>query len=199
MSPRRLWDDALPVQDKTPFDFFMLLFPTQEVGRILEASAIAWPDGCRPMDRHEFFKVIGLLLAMAVNPLPNRREHWEVITSDGLYPGPNFGGRFNMSRRRFKDCQRYLRLDLDTPSQSDSEYLWAPIRLFLEAFNASMQAKVISGHKAVCGRVGVQLAWARRQTRRRHASCHKDSTKTAGRCLVDEECCRWRKRHHAPP
>ena len=50
----------------------------------------------------------------------------------------------------------------------------------------------------MCGWVDVQLAWVRRRTRRRHASCHKDSTKTAGRWLPRAASCSalnsWKER-----
>ena len=144
-SPRLLWDDNLPVQEKTPFIFFLLMFPVAEVGRIIEASATAWPDGCRPMDRYEFYKVVGLLLAMTVHPLQNRRDYWE--EEDGLFPASNFGGRFGMSRKRFEDILRYLRLDYSRGDGADEADPWLPIRHFISAFNANMEARVVPGYK----------------------------------------------------
>ena len=142
---RLMWHDSLPVTTKTEFDFFMLMFPTQCLGRILSATEAAWPAGSRTMDKFEFFKTIGLMLAMTVHVLPARRMYWE--TEDGLFPAAAFGVRYGMSRRRFEDILHYLRLDDKNLSAATPTDQWFPIRGFVDSFNRNMETNFHAGEK----------------------------------------------------
>jgi len=142
---RLMWHDSLPVFTKSEFDFFMLMFPTQHLGRIVAATEAVWPAGSRTMDKHEFFKAIGLMLAITVHVLPARRMYWE--TEDGLFPAPAFGARYGMSRRRFEDILHYLRLDDQNLSASIPGDQWFAIRGFVTAFNLNMETNFHPGTK----------------------------------------------------
>ena len=142
---RLLWHDSLPVIDKKELDFFLLMFPTACIGRILDASKVAWPADSRPTDRYKLFKVIGLMFAMTTHVLPSRRMYWE--TEDDLFPAPAFGSRYGMSRCRFEDILRYLSLDDESLSSCIPGDQWFAIRSFVEAFNQNMETNVCPGKK----------------------------------------------------
>ncbi|CAG4997472.1 unnamed protein product [Parnassius apollo] len=70
-------------------------------------------------DKELFF--FGILYAMTLQELPDRRFYWNTI-SDGIFPPENFGQRFVMSRQRFEIILVALRFtqpsDLDDSDKS---------------------------------------------------------------------------------
>ena len=88
------------------------------------------------------------MYAMTVHPMPNRRMYWEVHDEDDLFPPLTFGSRFGMSRHRFEDILRYLRLDDQSfaPGGATPDS-WLFVRRFVDAFNNNMSSVVFPGQK----------------------------------------------------
>jgi len=97
-----------------PFDYFRLLFPFPALKGIRDATANNWPEagaGVAPT-RGETLKAIGIQLAMALDPIRgSRKDYWATTADpDDLTLPRNYGKRFGISRDRFRDIFRYLRL-----------------------------------------------------------------------------------------
>lgn len=63
---------------------------------------------------HLLFKMIGLIEAMALNPLKSRREYWKTYEDDPrvhLLPPMDFKGRFDISLSQFEHLWKQTRND----------------------------------------------------------------------------------------
>ena len=101
-----LWSDSADVKDKTIMDFFWISFPSQMINNIIKWSAEAMPTKKNAMTEVDFKKLPGVLLALTRTS--NRRQDlWSI--NDFIFPAPNFGTRFGISRNRFYDMLHYLR------------------------------------------------------------------------------------------
>jgi hypothetical protein len=135
---RLLWGNHLEEQDRSVVDYFSLSFPLQMLSDILQWSASVTPPGRKPMDRCEFFQLLGCLYAKTrLNS--GRRSLWGT-KDDGLFPAAKFGSRFNLSQHRFDECLRYLRVsDPELAMEGDR---WGPVRGFVAGFNQRRQKTI---------------------------------------------------------
>ena len=129
---RLKWSNDLPIENRTPVDYFLLLFPVAATANFMEFTNAELKDANqRTLTKHEFFKFFGLLYAMTIVDYPTRRDYWGNSTSKDLFPKPDFG-KFGMGLNRFENILRYLRCA--PPGSPDR---WCHIRAFVDAFNAN--------------------------------------------------------------
>jgi hypothetical protein len=130
--------------DYTIFDCFRLFFPEQYLNTIIDLTNVnIRADVLRSggdTNRGEFFKYIGIRLAMALDPIGRSYEdYWQ--TSDAADEGAkttqlprNYGNRFKMSKNRFKCIERNLQFG----QRIDGDKWWR-VRGLVEAFNNRVQ------------------------------------------------------------
>ena len=92
-------------RSKLPLFYFCLLFPIHLTDRIVDASNHGVPDGKKLFDAKIIFQFFGVVLAMTLQRLPNKRDYWAPTDASSLFPSPNFA-RF-MSRSHFDHFHRY--------------------------------------------------------------------------------------------
>jgi hypothetical protein len=84
------------------------------------ADWLSRPVGEHPPDLSEIILFIGIILAMALDPiLGPRSDYWKVEYDDeNDFSAPrSYGKRYGMSRERFENIARYLRLASYTDKQ----------------------------------------------------------------------------------
>ena len=84
---------------------------------------------------HELLRFFGLMFAMTLHDYGRRSNYWAFDSDecDHIFPAPAFGARFGMSRDRFENLLRYLRLSPQPAADDDDP--WWPIRGFIDAIN----------------------------------------------------------------
>lgn len=101
-----------------PSEYVYLLLP--DLDEAVEATRANWPVGEHPPDLSEIILFIGIILAMALDPiLGPRSDYWKVEYDDeNDFSAPrSYGKRYGMSRERFENIARYLRLASYTDKQ----------------------------------------------------------------------------------
>ena len=127
------WRDDLPVENRTPADFFWL--PTSAFEGFMQLTNIELEkQRQRQSSKQEFFTCIGLLFAMCVVDYGDRRSYWSGGNSTGIFPKPNFG-KYGVGINRFETILRCLRC---APRTHDDK--WADIRAVVNAFNSNRVA-----------------------------------------------------------
>lgn len=112
--------------------FFRSMFPLESLQRILEATNKQLGEGAA-LDEQEFWRFLGLLLAMTVAPRGKREDFWDATSEDAeLFPPSLFSSI--MSHHRFEEILSSLRLDMYDEAALATEP-WIPIRKFLEDIN----------------------------------------------------------------
>jgi hypothetical protein len=140
-----LWPDGRGGDVRSPLDYWRMMFPQASVERILAGTNAALPTGKPALTEQELWRFLALLLAMAVYDLGPYRSYWQE-TQD--HPGEPFvanplWGRF-MTRNRFEDLLRFLRLDTYTAGELQDDK-WRPVRAFVNDFNAARARHVHPG------------------------------------------------------
>ena len=99
-----------------------------------------------PMTQGEFFRYLGIRLAMSLNPIVGGyRQHWKTsMPKDSVLLAGNYFERFEMSMTRFESITSALRLSSLSNNENISDR-WYPIRSFLDAFNDTRKANVTPG------------------------------------------------------
>ena len=122
-----LWSDSADVKDKTIMDFFWISFPSQMINNI-KWSAEAMPTKKKAMTEVEFKKLLVVLLVLT-RTSNCRQDLWSI--NDFMFPAPNFGTRFGISRNCFYEMLCYLRFC------PESEYIdkWLPVRRLIKSCN----------------------------------------------------------------
>jgi hypothetical protein len=121
-----------------PLFYFLLMFPLAYVDSIVSFTNSSMRDNQRSMDSKSLFIVLGLLLAMTLQRLPNKRDYWQKSESE-LFPSPDFG-RF-MHYSHFSHFLRHLVFG-DGNSSIDP---WAKVRGFLDAINLRNRQVITPG------------------------------------------------------
>lgn len=83
------------------------------------------------LNAHLFFKMFGLIEAMALNPRNSRRDYWLDYPDDvteHLYAPLQFKKRFNITESQFEH-------HLSFGQNKDNTDPWWPVRDFVTAFN----------------------------------------------------------------
>ena len=146
------------------FLYFLCLFPG--IGEIQRAED--WGGEDAAPGNSEIVKFLGIMLAMALDPIRgSRKDHWTTSSDDNdIFHARNYGERFKMSRERFEKIVHYLRLDVYDPSKiaitvcsmlslilfiniTFRQDPWAPIRSFVEAFKENRHTTVVPG-RTIC-------------------------------------------------
>ena len=90
---------------KKEVDYFYQFYPVRGIGKTLEYTYVNMlTHSYIPLTKGEFFKYLGLRLAMACEPKRGAIPvHWDEGLKPGtIYSGASFGERFGMSRHRFE-------------------------------------------------------------------------------------------------
>ena len=99
--------------DKTPLNYFLLMYPPDVCGRTVAATnAYALTQGVDLLfTTNEYYKFIGIKLAYAIHPIPGgiyKGGFGTINDENGVFLAGNYGARFGMSRNRMKKIHRYL-------------------------------------------------------------------------------------------
>ena len=98
-------------RNKERSGLFLSIYPVRGIGKTLEYTNVNMlTHSYIPLTKGEFFKYLGLRLAMACEP---KRGAIPVYWDEGLQPGTiysgaSFGERFGMSRHRFENITQCL-------------------------------------------------------------------------------------------
>ncbi|KAF4044572.1 Transposase IS4 [Phytophthora infestans] len=121
---------------------FYLMYPMETLNKMLQyTNANLAVSKYRAIDEGDWFRWIGIRLAMAIEPRRGpTRVYWESEAKDGFVNIPaNFGERFRMSRHAFENII-YTFAFADNISSDDP---WWSIRPFIDEYNAQ-RAKCVS-------------------------------------------------------
>ena len=109
------WPQVLENCEKTPFDYFQLLFPMQKIKDIVNFTnkQLEVMDIVTEMTTGEFLKYLGVRLAMSLSSnVGGYREHWRTTELDNsVRIAENYSKRFGMSLRRFETITSALRFE----------------------------------------------------------------------------------------
>jgi len=133
-----------------PFQYLLCLFP--HLQDIETATELNWPEGDIAPKLSELIKFFGIMLAMALDPIRgSRSDYWnrDNTGKNTVYSARNYGEKFGMTRERFEQIVKHLRLDTYDEERTVSEDAWKPIRSFVRAFNENRRNTVIPG-KMIC-------------------------------------------------
>lgn len=133
---------AADIANYKELNYWKLFFPTEKVGWILECINENLRDHRKAVTIKELYKVFGLLYAMTINTLPNRRDYWSTVEG-GIFRAPNFG-RFGMGVHRFEEILGALSFHKPTETDNDK---WLPIRCFVNMLNEKWYSVIRPGYK----------------------------------------------------
>ena len=83
-----LWGNDVDEMRRTPFDYWMLSFPSHMLTDISNWTSDRLPEGCEKVNEGEILAVFGALYSLT-RTSEGRRDLWS--TEDGLFPAPRFG------------------------------------------------------------------------------------------------------------
>jgi hypothetical protein len=133
------------VDQRTPWDYFQLMFPMQFSQDIIDATRANGVDG---FDSFEFFQMLGILLAQGCTPQRSMRDWWGQNSDDRfLQPRVRELG-FTLSRDRFEKIVSQLRFGHYGADEIKADP-WAPVSQLVQAFNQRRAQVVIPG-KFLC-------------------------------------------------
>ena len=130
-------------QERTPFDYWLFLMPDM-LAEIVKWTNVALPERARRATKHEVVKFFGIQYCMTLYPSRQRKNYWSTADTD-LFPAPNFGSRFGMSRTRFAELVKYLRMHDPALDDEDDPDPWRQVRTFVDEFNKNRAERVIPG------------------------------------------------------
>lgn len=136
---------------KTPLQYFLLMFPMQQINLILECTNTQmriWRRGS-PVTKGELFCYIGLRLTIALHPRSSDEGldfYWNTEVDPELVFSPifDFGNNCGMSKSRFEAITKCLRLDSFKENSAEQDP-YKPIQSFIDAFNNRLKIVVVPG------------------------------------------------------
>ncbi|KAL5467723.1 hypothetical protein EMCRGX_G031988 [Ephydatia muelleri] len=141
------------IQDRTEIDYFFHFYPMQTVQQTLNCMGERLArKRYNPISKGEFFKWLGIRLAMTIEP---RRGGIQAYWKEGEDPhtfslGASMGSRAKMSRHRFEEIQECLAFCSMHDGIAPEDDPWKEIRLIIDGFNDNRQQGIIPGsHIAV--------------------------------------------------
>ena len=149
--------------------FFIAAFPWFYLDTIVTETNLEFEKNSRdgkPVTKGTIIKFLGLLLAMALNPIRGSRgDYWATEKESGTMLGSahNFG-QYGMSKNRFEMIAKNLRLSNFVPNVVGQDP-WIPIRPFINAFNQNIINTVTPGNIIVVDEcmsswLGRDLKWS---------------------------------------
>ncbi|XP_069354527.1 piggyBac transposable element-derived protein 3-like [Maniola hyperantus] len=129
---------------KSVKDAFFMVFPREKVHYIIQCTNSMFPAKQKVLIEKELLLFIGIMYAMTLQELPDRRCYWNT-TSEGIYPPANFGQRFGMSRQRFETILMALRFT--QPSDLDDSDRWRNVRTLVTMVNEKLEHTIRPGSK----------------------------------------------------
>lgn len=141
-------DDLGRGNERSPFEYWLHMFPVGMLPAIARASTASLPSGRREITEYEVLQVFGYFHAMTLSSQPGRRATYWAQDGDGdaprLFPAPDFG-KWGMTSHRFEEVLGALRLG-DYDDGDETADRWVPVRSFIDAFNERMVWAVSPGH-----------------------------------------------------
>ena len=134
-----LWGNDVDEMRRTPFDYWMLSFPSHMLTDISNWTSDRLPEGCEKVNEGEILAEFGALYSLT-RTSEGRRDLWS--TEDGLFPAPRFGERYGLSRNRFEILLRCLSFCPEDENNSDK---WSSVRRLIECFNQRRVEKFYPG------------------------------------------------------
>ncbi|XP_045778132.1 uncharacterized protein LOC123876048 [Maniola jurtina] len=125
-------------------DAFFMVFPREKVHYIIQCTNSMFPAKQKVLTEKELLLFIGIMYAMTLQELPDRRCYWNT-TSEGIYPPANFGQKFGMSRQRFETILMALRFT--QPSDLDDSDKWRNVRTLVTMVNEKLEHTIRPGSK----------------------------------------------------
>ena len=136
---RLRWSNDLSMDQRNPIDFFFALFPSEILKSVVTNTNVQLKAAqAQELTEREFLILIGLVYAMAVFDLGDRRLYWSVDSIGGVVPAPNFG-RWGMGVNRFEKILSHLRIASDAEAAKDP---WAHARQLIDHFNSHRSQQV---------------------------------------------------------
>lgn len=121
-----------------------MVFPREKLNYIVQCTNSSFPPKQKLLNEKELLVFFGILYAMTLQELPDRRSYWNT-TSDGIFPPANFGQRFGMSRQRFEIILMALRFT--QPSNLDDSDKWRNTRTLVMMVNDKLADTIRPGSK----------------------------------------------------
>lgn len=118
--------------------------------------------------------MIGILYAMTLGVLRQRRDYWR--TEDSLFPAPAFGRRFGMGLHRFEEILMALSF-----TEQGNDDKWLPARALLEMCASKWNEVLTPGYKMTVDES--MFAWYGRGGDRWYA-CSDEDYEKAQRCWL---------------
>jgi hypothetical protein len=144
--------DRRPV--KSPIDYFLLMYPMENVQTAIQASTAAIlaakKKGGTALTVKEWFQYCGFRISMCLHPLRGGLESYfkNKVEEKSLFQhAPNFG-QFGLSENRFTIINDHFRLSQFTVEDTNDDP-YVPIRSFLEAFNKRREKTIQPGSQIV--------------------------------------------------
>lgn len=124
-------------------DIWLLFFPSEEIEHILACTNAHIRDKRKLVTKQEFYKVLGLLYAMSINVLHQRRDYWS--PAEGIFPGPSFGSRFGMGLHRFEEI--IMTMAFAMPNETARNDKWYQVRPLVKMTTDKWQSIFSPGYK----------------------------------------------------
>ncbi len=134
-SPTRLnsQGNEKPLKDRTPYDYFSLMFPMAFLNEIVETTIAN--EGPGDLGFYDMLQFVGVLLAQCLDPRPSIRAWWAEAADDDLVRPRLALLGLTLSRNRFLSIMAKLRLGSYT-TEDVKENPWVKATKFVDAFNS---------------------------------------------------------------
>lgn len=138
---------------RSEMDHFLLHYPQASLPIMLKkTNEVLVSRKKKVLTEGEYFKWIGIWLAMCVVKLPARFMYWltPAQCQHSIMTPMDFGNRYNMTEDRFNDILLHLKF-ADKPNRNDKGVdRWQELRPVVDAFNLQKN-KVFSAGPELCG------------------------------------------------